>query len=162
MKKVYKASADCTAGRISPIDGNRYTLAGVWDNKDVGVGRSRWRDASGRIVGRDNASGGLGISQQWELLCPVAARKPPGRAAIVKRPVPPAAAAKPPQPATARPAVPSGEFAVGQLVLARYGSASVGARITGVHRKPGSPTTYDVTLENGQRRLLPASVLRAR
>jgi hypothetical protein len=53
--KTYRASADCTRGRITPVDGNTYTLAGRWDNSDIGGGRSRWRDASGRIVGRDNA-----------------------------------------------------------------------------------------------------------
>ncbi|MBP9931296.1 MAG: hypothetical protein KBF63_18610, partial [Rhodoferax sp.] len=31
LKKVYRASADCTAGRITPVDGNTYQLAGVWD-----------------------------------------------------------------------------------------------------------------------------------
>src|SRR5688572_363037 len=62
-KKTYRASADCTAGRITAVDGNSYTLAGKWDGSDIGGGRTRWRDASGRIVGRDNASGGLGIAQ---------------------------------------------------------------------------------------------------
>ncbi|MBM3525217.1 MAG: hypothetical protein FJX57_19905, partial [Alphaproteobacteria bacterium] len=68
-KKVHRAVADCPAGRITAIDGNSYSLAGFWTS-DVGRGRTRWRDASGRIVGQDNASNGLGISQQWELLCP--------------------------------------------------------------------------------------------
>ena len=75
LKKVYRAAANCTAGRNTPIDGNSYTLAGVWDNSDpIGAGRSKWRDAAGRIVPRDNASGGLGISQQWEELCPAPAK----------------------------------------------------------------------------------------
>jgi hypothetical protein len=69
-KKTYRASADCTRGRITPVDGMTYTLAGTWDNSDIGAGQTRWRDASGKIVGRDNASNGLGISQQWEVLCP--------------------------------------------------------------------------------------------
>ena len=69
-KKTYRASADCTAGRITPVDGNTYMLAGKWDNSDIGGGRTRWRDAAGKIVGRDNASGGLAIAQQWEVLCP--------------------------------------------------------------------------------------------
>lgn len=70
MKRVYRATADCLAGRITTVQGESYTLAGVWDASDVGAGRTKWRDASGRIVGRDNASDGLGISQQWEVLCP--------------------------------------------------------------------------------------------
>jgi hypothetical protein len=70
VRRTYRASADCTRGRITAVDGNSYTLAGCWDHSDIGGGRTGWRDASGRIVGRDNASGGLGISQQWEVLCP--------------------------------------------------------------------------------------------
>ena len=69
-KKTYRASADCTKGRITAVDGETYTLDGVWDASDIGGGRTRWRDRSGKVVGRDNASGGLGISQQWEVLCP--------------------------------------------------------------------------------------------
>lgn len=69
-KKVYRATADCTIGRIKTIDEQQYTLAGIWDNSDIGGGRTKWRGADGQIVGRDNASGGLGISQQWEVLCP--------------------------------------------------------------------------------------------
>jgi hypothetical protein len=70
LKKVYRASADCTAGRITAVDEKIYALAGLWDTSDIGGGRTKWKDAEGQIVGRDNASGGLGISQQWELLCP--------------------------------------------------------------------------------------------
>lgn len=66
----YRAQADCTTGKITAIDGNTYLLAGVWDNSDIGGGRSKWRDSSGAVVGRDNASNGLAISQQWETLCP--------------------------------------------------------------------------------------------
>lgn len=83
--KVYRATADCKAGRITAVDGESYTLAGVWDNSDIGGGRTKWRDAAGKIVGRDNASGGLCISQQWELLCP--GRPPaPRRTAPAKSP----------------------------------------------------------------------------
>ncbi|PKO56766.1 MAG: hypothetical protein CVU28_01755, partial [Betaproteobacteria bacterium HGW-Betaproteobacteria-21] len=46
-KQTYRASANCIAGRITPVDGNTYTLAGRWDNSDIGGGRTRWRDASG-------------------------------------------------------------------------------------------------------------------
>ncbi|MES1260206.1 MAG: hypothetical protein ABUS49_00620, partial [Acidobacteriota bacterium] len=68
--KVYRASANCATGRITTIGQQTYTLAGVWDNSDVGGGRTKWRAADGQIVGRDNASNGLAISQQWEVLCP--------------------------------------------------------------------------------------------
>jgi len=69
-KIIYRATADCTAGRITAINGNSYTFGGTWDGSDIGGGRSKWRDSSGQIVGRDNASGGLAISEQWEVLCP--------------------------------------------------------------------------------------------
>lgn len=81
-KATYRASADCARGRITTVYGKTYTLAGRWDHSDIGGGRTRWRDESGNIVGRDNASGGLGISQQWEVLCPEGAR---GRAAPSNR-----------------------------------------------------------------------------
>ena len=45
-KRTYRATADCAAGKITPIDGASYTLAGKWTS-DVGRGRSRWRDAEG-------------------------------------------------------------------------------------------------------------------
>ena len=62
--------ADCTVGRLQPLDGKSYVLDGLWDNSDVGGGRTRWRGPDGVVVGRDNASGGLALSQQWEVLCP--------------------------------------------------------------------------------------------
>jgi hypothetical protein len=68
--KVYRASADCTAGKITTILDESFTLAGIWDNSDIGGGQTKWKRASGEIVGRDNASDGLSISQQWEVLCP--------------------------------------------------------------------------------------------
>ena len=71
--KKYRATADCTKGRITTIDGESFTLAGVWAD-DVGRGRTKWRDKTGQIVGQDNASNGLAISQQWEVLCPNMAR----------------------------------------------------------------------------------------
>lgn len=105
--KLYRATADCLAGRITPIDGNHYRLAGVWDDSDIGGGRTKWRGADGAIVGRDNASNGLAISQQWEVLCPgppplnaAAAPAGPGAAPSV------ASAAPPP---AARPAVCTGQ-----------------------------------------------------
>lgn len=68
---VYHAAADCLAGTITPVSGGHYRFAGYWQG-DWGNGRSRWRDADGKIVPADNASGGLSISQQWEVLCPSA------------------------------------------------------------------------------------------
>ncbi|MGH9242661.1 MAG: hypothetical protein ACRD3G_31820, partial [Vicinamibacterales bacterium] len=68
--KIYRATADCTTGRITTILEQSYTLAGLWDNSDIGGGQTKWRGADGQIVGRDNASDGLSISQQWEILCP--------------------------------------------------------------------------------------------
>lgn len=70
LGRVYKASADCSAGRITTVEGTRLTLAGVWDDSDVGGGRTMWRGADGQVVGRDNASNGLAVSAQWEVLCP--------------------------------------------------------------------------------------------
>jgi hypothetical protein len=96
-KKIYRATADCTTGRITTIDEQTYTLAGIWDNSDIGGGRTKWRGADGQIVGRDNASGGLGISQQWEVLCPA-----PVSAALLNRAA--AAQARPASSVAARPA----------------------------------------------------------
>ena len=80
--KNYRATADCSKGKITAIDGNAYTYGGVWTT-DVGKGRSKWRDASGKLVGQDEASGGLAIAQQWELLCPSSTgAKPASRANI--------------------------------------------------------------------------------
>jgi hypothetical protein len=80
--KTYRATADCRAGRITSTDAKTYTFAGVWDASDIGAGRTKWRDASGQIVGRDNASAGLGISANWEALCPGPLRiTPTGRTA---------------------------------------------------------------------------------
>lgn len=148
LNKVYRATANCPAGRITPIDGKTYSLAGVWDNRDIGAGRSKWRDAAGRIVGRDNASGGLGISQQWELLCP-------GKGQGAKRALV--------EPQVARD-LPAAEFAEGQIVQARYGREWVRARVNQVRRVngPGGPEiSYDVSLENGKRGIVSARMLRA-
>jgi len=69
LGKTYRIGADCTVGRLQALDGNGYVLDGLWDNTDVGAGRTRWRGANG-VVGRDSASGGLALAQQWEVLCP--------------------------------------------------------------------------------------------
>lgn len=161
LDKVYRASADCPGGRITPIDGKTYQLAGKWDNSDIGGGRSKWRDGSGRIVGRDNASGGLAISQQWEILCPNTA----GRGATASPATPPAGGRTAKSAATAGKRLPAAEYAVGQVVLARYGRDWVRARITGIRHSngPAGPqVSYDVSLDNGQRGIVPASMLRAK
>ena len=148
-KRVYRATADCTAGKITPIDGGSYTLAGKWTS-DVGRGRSRWRDASGRIVGQDNASNGLAISQQWELLCPASTAA--SRA--------PAAVAAVPKAAT----TPAGEFAVGQVIEAKFGREWVRGRVTKIRQVSGAKgpeLNYDVNLDNGRRGVLPARMVRA-
>lgn len=69
--RIYGATADCLAGTINTVYGHEYSFAGYWQG-DWGNGRSRWRDGQGKIVPTDNASDGLSISQQWEVLCPTA------------------------------------------------------------------------------------------
>lgn len=157
-KATYRASADCTRGRITAVDGQTYTLAGRWDNSDIGGGRTRWRDGSGRIVGRDNASGGLGISQQWEVLCPEsrgAARSGPAvQAPMVQAPV-----QRTPQPAVAM----ARSFAVGEVVYARSGPAWVRGRVTHISQLAGPrgpELAYGVTLDSGTRGVLPPHMLR--
>ncbi len=166
LNKVYRASADCKAGRIAAVDGSTYQLAGVWDNRDIGVGRSKWRDAQGKIVGRDNASGGLGISQQWEVLCPQTGRQ-------AKATPTPAARAAPAQSAPTAPTAPTAtsatsarapEFAAGQVVMAKYGSQWIRAKVNAVRQikgRNGPEVAYDVSLVNGQRGIVPARMLRA-
>ena len=149
-KKTYRATADCTRGRITAVDGNTYTLAGMWDNSDIGGGRSKWRDASGKIVGRDAASGGLGISQQWEVLCPGPIKGAP-------------VGATPASPPPGKKAAPAAQFAVGQTVEAKYGREWVRGRIDRVLQVAGTrgpQTEYDVRLVNGQRGILPERMVR--
>jgi len=99
--KIYRATADCAAGSIQPIDGKTYTFAGIWSGSDFADGRSKWRDKSGSIVPTDDASGGLSISQQWEVLCPHGkTATPSSSASSARKPTPaaeptPEAAAKP-------------------------------------------------------------------
>jgi hypothetical protein len=69
--QVYKISANCPAGKFTSTDGAVYTRTNeVWDSSDVGAGRVKFRGPDGKIVGRDNASGGLDLAFNWELLCP--------------------------------------------------------------------------------------------
>lgn len=152
-KRIYRASADCTRGRIKPIDGQTYTLAGRWDNSDIGGGRTRWRDANGRIVGRDNASGGLGIAQQWEVLCPE------GKASARTAPAVQAPQQRAPQPSVAL----ARSFAVGEVVYARYGPAWVRGRVTHISQVAGArgpELAYGVALDSGARGVVPARMLR--
>jgi len=165
-KKIYRASADCTQGRIAAIDGNSYTQAGVWTS-DVGKGRSRWRDSGGKIVGQDDASGGLAIAQQWELLCPAAAKASKAAAA-------PASSAAPRKSASAAPAAPAAPraaaepalapaFAVGEIVEAKFGSQWIRGTVRKIRQTQGCDgpeLNYDIALDNGQRGVLPAKMVR--
>jgi hypothetical protein len=68
--KIFRASADCTAGRITTTAALTYTLDGVWGKDSDGAGRTRWKNDSGSVVAPDLVDNGLHISQQWEKLCP--------------------------------------------------------------------------------------------
>ncbi len=153
LAKTYRATADCKVGRITAIDGETYTLAGTWAD-DVGKGRSKWRNAAGSVVGQDNASNGLAISQQWEVLCPAgaAAATPPTGA-------PPAGT----RPDTAMPAPKGALYAVGEIVEAKYGRDWVRGRVDKIRQMEGASglvIEYDVRLDNGQRGILPPRMLR--
>jgi hypothetical protein len=138
-KGAFKATADCTAGRIHTILGEDFTYAGLWDNSDIGGGRSKWRDKSGQIVGRDNASNGLAISQQWEVLCPRGLVRGASAAPVAS--------------------VAGAAYAVGQTVEAKYMSGWVRGRIVSL-RRGASGVDYEVLLANGQRGIVPARMLR--
>jgi hypothetical protein len=145
---TYRASADCLHGRITAIDGVSYRLAGVWTS-DVGRGRTKWRDPSGRVVGQDNASGGLGISQQWEVLCPRAPARPAAAGVVPRGP--------------AQEGMPATPFRVGQEIEAKYGRDWVRGRVTKIwpHEGRNREPAYDVRLVNGKRGIVPARMLRA-
>ncbi len=69
--QLYKISANCQAGKFTSYDNSVYThTSQVWDASDIGAGRSKFRGPDGKIVGRDNASGGLDLAANWEFLCP--------------------------------------------------------------------------------------------
>jgi len=83
-RSLYRASADCVAGRMNAIDGNVYTYAGVWP-EGPGKGRPRFSssnarfpakkwdetgvefDGGGSITGWGGGSPNL--AAQWEVLC---------------------------------------------------------------------------------------------
>lgn len=85
-RSFYRASADCLAGRMTPIDGNTYVYAGLWD-EGPGKGRPRFATNNPRFpskkweeIGADIAPGtkdeiiGWGggspnLAAQWEVLC---------------------------------------------------------------------------------------------
>ncbi len=69
--RTHRASADCRGGILKPTTGGVFRYAGLWTS-GVGNGRSRWRDEAGQFVGQASAGGGLGLAQQWEVLCPAA------------------------------------------------------------------------------------------
>ena len=69
--QTYKISANCPAGKLTSADGAIYTYTHeMWDASDIGAGRPKFRGADGKVVGRDNASGGLDLAANWEVLCP--------------------------------------------------------------------------------------------
>lgn len=160
-KQTYRASADCLAGRITNVDGNTYTFAGIWDNSDIGGGRTRWRDAAGKIVGRDNASGGLGIAANWEVLCPGPLKfSRTQNAAPAARATQPAQPTQPMQPTQA---AATAAFAVGEAVEARYGREWIPGRVNSIRQSRGAQgpeLVYEVMLENGKRGMLPARMVR--
>lgn len=69
--RTYRAYADCRSGILKPTTGGVFRHAGLWTS-GVGNGRSRWRDEAGQLIGQASARGGLGLAQQWEVLCPAA------------------------------------------------------------------------------------------
>ena len=72
--QVYKFSANCPVGKLTSTDGTTYTRTNDrWDSSDVGAGAPKFRGPDGKIVGRDNAAGGLDLAANWELLCGKAA-----------------------------------------------------------------------------------------
>jgi len=101
---IFRASADCTAGKITTTEDQAYALDGLWAANDIGAGRTRWRDSEGKVVPTNLADNGLYISDQWETLCPA----PVTPALIARAKGAPAAAAQnargaAPAPAAARP-----------------------------------------------------------
>jgi hypothetical protein len=68
--QLYRISANCPAGKLTSTDGAVYSRTNErWDSSDVGAGEPKFRGPDGKIVGRDNASGGLDVAANWELLC---------------------------------------------------------------------------------------------
>ena len=109
FKNLYRANADCVAGRMTAIDGNQYTYVGVWED-GPGKGRPKFTTAnrrfphtkwdetgievhpSGSITGWGGGSPNL--AAQWEVLCAgaqppeVKVAQPPTQAPQTIAPVP--------------------------------------------------------------------------
>jgi len=84
FRSLYRASADCPAGRMTAIDGSAYTYAGVWED-GAGKGRAKFATSNPRVVsqkwdepgvtvdpsGTINGWGGgsPNLAAQWEILC---------------------------------------------------------------------------------------------
>jgi hypothetical protein len=116
FKNLYRASADCVTGRMTPIDGNTYTYVGVWED-GPGKGRpkfttqnhrfphTKWEETgiethpSGSITGWGGGSPNL--AAQWEVLCAgapapaVKTAQPPAQMTPSATPVPNAVQLRP-------------------------------------------------------------------
>ena len=114
FRGLYRANADCTAGRMTAIDGNTYTYIGVWE-EGPGKGRPKFTttnrhfphikwDETGVDVHPDGTFTGWGggspnLAAQWEVLCAgalapaVAAAQPVAKASVA--PVPNAVQVRP-------------------------------------------------------------------
>jgi hypothetical protein len=92
-----KFSADCSAGKLTPLaEGiGTHTFAGM-GRDDGGHPFTRWRNPEGKIVGTDHYSGGRELAQQWAVLCPGPVRIAPASSAA--KPAPAAAQSKPAPP----------------------------------------------------------------
>ena len=84
FRNVYRATADCVAGRMTGIDGRTYTYAGVWED-DAGKGHPRFATSNPRIVAQKWDEPGVSVdgsgtitgwgggspnlAAEWEVLC---------------------------------------------------------------------------------------------
>jgi hypothetical protein len=84
FRNLYRASADCVAGRMTPIDGNQYSYVGVWED-GPGKGRPKFASANGRFPAKKwdetgveiHPSGSItawgggspNLAAQWDVLC---------------------------------------------------------------------------------------------
>lgn len=103
-RPFYRATANCSTGRLTSMNGGQYVYAGVWPSgpgrgrpmlRDLGGNIRRWDDVvygTGKPRAEWDTFGGMSLSGQWEVLCAGAA--PPAAAG-------PAAAPAPAQPAVA-------------------------------------------------------------
>lgn len=62
FRSLYRASADCVAGRMAAIDGNLYTYAGVWDD-GPGKGRPRFTSSNARFPAKKWDEAGVEVDQ---------------------------------------------------------------------------------------------------